>query len=77
MSLEPGQMLSYYRLIEKIGEGGMGEVYLAEDTNLERRVALKLLPREAANRPELRARLEREAKAAAALNHSCSRFSIK
>ncbi len=63
-----GRLLSHYRLIEKIGEGGMGQVYLAEDVRLERRVALKVLWNESPNPVQL-ARFEREAKAAAALDH--------
>ena len=69
MSVEPGQMLSHYRLIEKIGEGGMGEVYLAEDTRLKRNVALKVLPTEMASDPMRLERFQREAEAVASLNH--------
>ena len=64
-----GEIVAHYRLIEKIGQGGMGEVYLAEDTRLERKVALKFLPQELTGDPEARQRFEREAKAVAALNH--------
>src|SRR6266567_924921 len=61
--------LSHYRIVSKIGEGGMGEVYLAQDTRLDRKVALKILPQElAANQDRMR-RFTQEAKAAAALNH--------
>ena len=69
MPLEPGQSLLHYRLIEKIGEGGMGVVWKAEDSLLEREIALKLLPDSFAGDPQRRARLEREAKVVAALNH--------
>ena len=69
MTLEPGQMLAHYRLERKIGEGGMGVVYVAEDTRLGRRVALKVLPAETAGDASRKARFEREARAIAALNH--------
>ena len=69
MTLEPGQTLLQYRLIEKIGEGGMGVVWKAEDTLLEREIALKLLPDSFAADPHRREQFEREAKAVAALNH--------
>jgi Tol biopolymer transport system component len=69
MTLEPGQMLAHYRLERKIGEGGMGVVYVAEDTRLGRRVALKVLPAEMAGDTARKARFEREARAIAALNH--------
>ncbi|MGA2261594.1 MAG: serine/threonine-protein kinase, partial [Acidobacteriota bacterium] len=64
-----GKSLSHYRIIEKLGQGGMGEVFLAEDSHLNRRVAIKVLPDAFARDPERLARFEREAKLLASLSH--------
>ena len=63
------QILSHYRIIEKLGAGGMGEVYRAEDITLKRQVALKVLPDVFAADPERLARFQREAEVLASLNH--------
>ena len=69
MRLDRGAKLGPYEVLEPLGAGGMGEVYKARDTRLDRMVALKVLPHELAEHPELQQRLEREARAVSSLNH--------
>ena len=67
--ISPGDKLKHYEILEQIGKGGMGEVYLAKDTILDRNVAIKFLPEELQIDARARVRLVREAKAAASLDH--------
>ena len=69
MPLQPGTTLGVYEVAAKIGEGGMGEVWQARDTKLDRDVALKVLPEAFTSDPDRLARFEREAKVFASLNH--------
>ncbi len=65
-----GKTLGHYEILEPLGKGGMGEVYRARDTKLDRDVAIKVLPEDFATDPERLARFEREAKLLASLNHA-------
>src|SRR5690348_7265907 len=69
MALSAGDRLGPYEILAPLGAGGMGEVYRARDTKLERQVAIKILPDALASDPERLARFEREAKVLASLNH--------
>ncbi|HJZ66620.1 MAG TPA: protein kinase, partial [Blastocatellia bacterium] len=68
-SLRPDTTIAHYRIVSCLGTGGMGEVYLAQDTQLDRKLALKILPADVATNSERMRRFVQEAKAAAALNH--------
>ena len=78
MPLTPGDKLGPYEILSPLGAGGMGEVYKARDTRLDRSVAVKVLPEHIAKREDLKARFEREARAVASLNHPniCTLFDI-
>ena len=78
MALQAGMRLGPYEVLSLIGAGGMGEVYLARDTRLDRRVAVKVLAPELAADPDFGARFAREAKAISALNHAhiCGLYDI-
>jgi hypothetical protein len=78
MAIQPGNHLGPYEILSAIGAGGMGEVYRARDTRLDRIVAIKVLPVHLADRPELRERFEREARTIASLNHPhiCTLFDV-
>ena len=78
MSVVPGTRLGPYEVLTPIGAGGMGEVYRARDTRLDRSVAIKVLPAELAQNPQFRSRFEREAKAISSLNHPniCTLFDV-
>ena len=69
MPLTPGTRLGRYEIMSLLGAGGMGEVYLAKDSQLDRTVAIKVLSERLADNPELRQRFEREARAVSSLNH--------
>src|SRR5258707_6437829 len=78
MSVKTGTRFGPYEILTAIGAGGMWEVYRARDTRLDRIVAIKVLPAELADRPELQQRLEREARAVSSLNHPhiCTLYDI-
>ncbi len=74
MPLEAGRQLGPYEIVSAIGAGGMGEVYKARDTRLDRTVAIKVLPAHVADDPDLKQRFEREAKTISSLN--CTLYDI-
>ena len=78
MALQSSQRLGPYEVLSAVGTGGMGEVYRARDTRLDRTVAIKVLPAHLADKPELRERFEREARTIANLNHPhiCTLYDI-
>ena len=78
MPLQPGTTLGPYEILSPIGAGGMGEVYKARDTRLDRTVAIKVLPEHVASDPDLKQRFEREAKTISSLNHPhiCTLYDI-
>ena len=78
MSLQPGTSLGPYEIQAPLGAGGMGEVYQARDTRLDRTVAIKVLPEHVASDPDLKQRFEREAKTISSLNHPhiCTLYDI-
>ena len=78
MAISAGDRLGPYEIVAPIGAGGMGEVYKAKDTRLDRTVAIKVLPSHVASNPEVRQRFEREARAVSSLNHPhiCTLYDI-
>jgi serine/threonine protein kinase len=78
MAFETGMKLGPYEIVSLIGEGGMGQVYKARDVHLNRTVAIKVLPQHISDKPELKARFEREAQTLASLSHShiCPVFDV-
>src|SRR5216117_3332647 len=78
MSIAPGTRLGPYEVLAPLGAGGMGEVYKARDTRLDRTVAIKVLPEHLADTPDLKTRFEREARAVSSLNHPhiCTLYDI-
>src|SRR5215208_4855938 len=78
MTIAPGARLGPYEIVAAIGAGGMGEVYRARDTRLDRTVAIKVLPAQFAGDPHLRDRFDREARAISSLNHPhiCALFDV-
>ena len=78
MTLNPGSKLGAYQIQSAIGAGGMGEVYRAVDTRLDRTVAIKVLPGHLSESPEAKERFDREARAISALNHAriCTLYDV-